>query len=82
MSLKCCITLSAIGIILLVAPSAFISFNELSFVLEVVPNPGIVTAMMSLTSFPTALNARRVTSNASAESSPPDTPITAVFELV
>ncbi len=82
MSLKCTLTLSDMQMVLPVTPRASISFNELFFVLPVVPNPGIVTAIISFTHFPIDLKARYVTSNASAESSPPEIPITAVFALV
>ena len=61
-----------------VAPRHSISFTALSYVRSVVPNPGMVTAMIPLRSLPDKSNARTVTRSARVESSPPEIPTTAL----
>ena len=51
-------------------------------VLLVVPKPGMVTAMMPSRGLPKRSKARTVTRSASAESSPPEMPMTAVLLCV
>ena len=82
MSLKCCMHASFIDISFIVVPSAFIRFWALEYVRSVVPNPGIVTAMMSLCGLLSMSKAFAVTSSARVESSPPEMPITALCERV
>ena len=65
-----------------VAPRASARTSELPCVRSVVPKPGMVTATMPEWSMPRMSKARAVTSRASVESSPPDTPMTAALERV
>ena len=81
-SRKWIFTASFISTSINVAPRHFMRFTALSYVLSVVPNPGIVTAAISLWSFPSRSKAFTVTRSASVESRPPDIPITAVLQLV
>ena len=62
----------------MVVPRLFISSMALLYVRSVVPNPGIVTAIISLWSFFRMSKEWAVTSRASVESSPPEIPITHV----
>ena len=64
-----------------VTPNFSISVNAFAYVLEDVPNPGIVTAIIFFISYCNFSNADTATSNANVESSPPETPITRVDAL-
>ena len=82
MSAKCWRTASTMLTSRSVAPSASAMTVALPCVRSVVPKPGMVTAMMPERSIPRMSKARAQTSSASVESSPPDTPMTAVCECV
>ena len=82
MSLKCCSTAGPIGISIPVTPRAFIRSHALFLVRDVVPNPGIVTPMISLRERPVLSNARAATSRASVLSRPPDMPMITVLQLM
>ena len=78
MSLKCCLTAGTIEISRELTPSSDISAVELSWVRFVVPNPGIVIPSTLSLGMPRVSNASTVTSSARVESSPPETPMTAL----
>ena len=80
--MKCCLTLASIEISFKVIPRSPASLTALFFVLFVVPKPGIVTAIIPLVSRFIFLKALYITSSARVESSPPETPTTALFDFV
>ena len=65
---------------MILTPSDLISSIALLYVLSVVPKPGMVMPMTSVTGLPSDLTASTATSSASVESSPPLIPITQPFE--
>ena len=82
MSLKWLRTLAEISTVFSTAPIRSARITALFLVRSVVPKQGIVTAMMSVMGRSSIFMARPVTSTASVESSPPESPTTAVLAPV
>ncbi len=81
-SFRCWVTAFTIGISFTVTPADFISARALLYVLPVVPNPGMVIPMMFCRGRFSKSKVLTATSNASVESSPPETPMVIVFTPV